>query len=252
MQVSESRLVSWNDIAEVYCNQRPTSPTAQVESPIILRMLGSLDRKQILDAGCGGGFYSFSLAEKGARVVGLDIAPSMISYAKAEQIRRGVSPSDLDFRLGDVTDLRGLGFEPETFDMILASYLLDNVENFVETLRELQYVLKEAGTLVVIVPHPVKSAACVDEDRIVIENWFAQREIYANWILGERHIKMKMFHRPTEDYSNSLIAAGFRLAEISAPKTPENVKPRNELDRTLFERRKRLPSSLIYKAIKES
>src|SRR5689334_9893005 len=56
-----------------------------------------------LDLATGTGDIAFALAERGARVVGLDITPRMIelAFAKAKE-RRGASP---DFLVGDMLAL---------------------------------------------------------------------------------------------------------------------------------------------------
>ena len=46
---------------------------------------------EILDLCCGAGFASFWMAERGARVTGLDFAPYMIAEAKVEAARRNLA-----------------------------------------------------------------------------------------------------------------------------------------------------------------
>ncbi len=50
--------------------------------PAILRILGLVKDKNILDVGCGDGLFTRMLAEKGASLVGYDMAPEMIEKAR--------------------------------------------------------------------------------------------------------------------------------------------------------------------------
>lgn len=69
--------------------------------------------RRVLDAGCGTGVMAVTLAERGARVVAVDVAPSMIRHA-----RRRTPPSlagRIDYRSADFLD-EGLG----RFDHVVA------------------------------------------------------------------------------------------------------------------------------------
>ena len=50
--------------------------------PVVEEALGDLNRKRILDIGCGDGLFARLLAERGASVVGYDRAPRRIAEAR--------------------------------------------------------------------------------------------------------------------------------------------------------------------------
>jgi SAM-dependent methyltransferase len=64
----------------------------------------------VLDAGCGTGEHALLLAERGHRVVGVDLAAEAIARAMAKAEARG---SEASFVVHDALDLAGLG---RTFD----------------------------------------------------------------------------------------------------------------------------------------
>lgn len=55
----------------------------------------------VLDAGCGTGSLAIALAKRGAGVVAIDIAPSLIDVARRRATREGVVDA-IEFRVGDM------------------------------------------------------------------------------------------------------------------------------------------------------
>jgi magnesium-protoporphyrin O-methyltransferase len=69
---------------------------------------------RLLDAGCGTGALSIEAARRGARVVAIDLSPTLVSVAR-ERMPPALDPSSIDFRSGDMLDAR-LG----RFDFVVA------------------------------------------------------------------------------------------------------------------------------------
>jgi len=62
----------------------------------------SLAGARALDVGCGGGLLSEALTRKGARVTGIDLAPSMVEVARLHAAEEGL---DVDYRAAAAEDL---------------------------------------------------------------------------------------------------------------------------------------------------
>lgn len=75
---------SWGNVAEWYDELVEGEGTYQkdVILPNILRLLDSKKDETILDLGCGQGFFAREFTKKGARVIGVDVAPELIALAK--------------------------------------------------------------------------------------------------------------------------------------------------------------------------
>ena len=58
---------------------------------------------RLLDAGCGTGALSIEAARRGARVVAVDLSPTLVSVAR-ERIPADLDSSALEFRSGDMLD----------------------------------------------------------------------------------------------------------------------------------------------------
>ncbi len=94
-----------------------------------------LSGKTLLDAGCGTGALSIEAAERGANVVGIDVAANLIDVAR-ERAAEVYTPGTVDFRVGDM-----VADAPERVDYIVAMdslihYDADDVLKVVERYTE--------------------------------------------------------------------------------------------------------------------
>jgi magnesium-protoporphyrin O-methyltransferase len=62
-----------------------------------------LSGKRLLDAGCGTGAFAVEAARRGARVVAVDVAPTLISLAR-QRLPADLSPGSVQFLAGDMLD----------------------------------------------------------------------------------------------------------------------------------------------------
>jgi magnesium-protoporphyrin O-methyltransferase len=62
-----------------------------------------LSGKRLLDAGCGTGALAVAAARRGAQVVAIDVAPTLIELAR-ERIPLDLAPGAVEFRVGDMLD----------------------------------------------------------------------------------------------------------------------------------------------------
>ena len=85
------------------------------------RSARSLDGLTILDVGCGGGVLSEPLARLGARVTGLDPAPTNVTVARLHAGQAGLT---VDYRGETVEAVAERG---ERFDLVLAMEVVEHV-----------------------------------------------------------------------------------------------------------------------------
>ena len=104
--------------------------------------------RDILDAGSGGGVFSFELAKRhrAARVLGVELMPDLVDRTN-EMVRRS-GQDNLRFIQGDVT---ALDFEQQ-FDLVVSVDNLEHVEDDVAAMACLFRALRPGGRLVNHVP----------------------------------------------------------------------------------------------------
>lgn len=104
-------------------------------------------RSRVLEAGCGVGAQTITLASNSplAQITSVDISAS--SIAQAEQKVQAAGLTNVAFQPGDIFNL---AFEPESFDHIFVCFVLEHLTQPVKALNCLSNFLKVGGTITVI------------------------------------------------------------------------------------------------------
>ena len=129
----------------------------------------------VLDVGCGPGRYAQALAEAGAsRVVGIDVAASMIELARSEAGRLGFA-SSCEFRTSGFLDFA----TDERFDIVVATGYYDYLDN---PLPHLKKMLKlSRGKVFATLPKRWEYRVPVRKARFLLERgyvrFYSRREI---------------------------------------------------------------------------
>ena len=103
---------------------------------------------RILDFGCGPGVLSMALAHDGYEVTGFDGSEGMIQAAKRESEGKGLS--GVSFQ---VTSAELFSPEPERFDAIVCSSVLEYIQDDNRLLDGFARALRPGGILLISVPH---------------------------------------------------------------------------------------------------
>jgi 2-polyprenyl-3-methyl-5-hydroxy-6-metoxy-1,4-benzoquinol methylase len=110
----------------------------------LVRMLGDVRGKRILDAGCGDGWLSIILAKRGALIQGFDISPSAIRYAEERAAAHDVSDR-CTFRTASAYELP---YGDAEFDGVIGSAILHHLGDKVRFAEELRRVMKPGAVAV--------------------------------------------------------------------------------------------------------
>jgi len=99
----------------------------------------------ILDVGCGNGIISKAVAEKGFKVVAIDVSEKTIEAA-----RRANAHPDVDYK---VMGAGVLGSEPGKYDGVICSEVLEHLHQPQQLLHTIYSSLRNDGVLIVTVPN---------------------------------------------------------------------------------------------------
>ena len=136
---------SSTDIAKLDVRAAFEAPTA-IENQYILRMLGPLQGKHILDVGAGLGESSVYFALKGARVTCTDLSPAMVETAARLAKRYNVAIKTV------VSPGETLAVPSNEFDIAYIANTIHHVTNKPALFQQLRRVLKPGGLFVSIDP----------------------------------------------------------------------------------------------------
>ncbi|MGI8708971.1 MAG: class I SAM-dependent methyltransferase [Actinomycetota bacterium] len=116
----------------------------------------------VLDVGCGLGRHTFEALRRGARVMSIDLDGAILkdvaAMAAALRLQGGLPSGTASWCTnGDVT---GLPLRGATFDVVIASEVLEHVSDDRGALTELARVTKPGGTIVCTVPRSWPERIC--------------------------------------------------------------------------------------------
>ena len=123
----------WTSKASAY--DQYFAPVADQAIGPILDRVGEIAGLDLLDICCGTGNLAAAAAERGARVTGVDFAPTMIEIARSKV-------PDARFEVGDAEALR---FPGGSFDVALCSFGLWHVAEPDKALADAARVIKSGG-----------------------------------------------------------------------------------------------------------
>ncbi len=136
----------WNLRAEGYS----ASNMDEIEDPTRIRWIKTIlkyapddgDRLNILDVGCGPGFFSILMSQCGHDVTGVDYSDDMVLHARenAAKLRQDIQFNRMDAQY--------LEFENRTFDLVISRNVMWCLEEPEKAYKEWLRVLKPGGRIV--------------------------------------------------------------------------------------------------------
>jgi 2-polyprenyl-6-hydroxyphenyl methylase / 3-demethylubiquinone-9 3-methyltransferase len=100
----------------------------------------SLVGKTVLDVGCGGGILSESMAQKGAKVTGIDLGEKALKVAQLHSLESGIA---VNYQLISVEELAEK--QPASFDVVTCLEMLEHVPNPASVIAACAKLVKPGG-----------------------------------------------------------------------------------------------------------
>lgn len=144
MECKERIKTYWTKRSDSFLDQR----REELHAPIVQRWKKELEEAfpegktwNVLDVGCGTGFFSILLSKMGHEVTGIDLTPEMIEKGRQLAAEENASCKLL------VMDAEQLDFDDESFDAVISRNLTWTLPNPEKAYAEWLRVLKKGGIL---------------------------------------------------------------------------------------------------------
>lgn len=204
-----------------------------LNTPAFLALLPPVAGLAGLDIGCGEGANTRALARRGARMTGIDVAPTFVRHAEEAE---AAEPLGVAYR---VADAAALPFADSSFSFATAFMSLMDMPNQPAALAEAHRVLAPGGFLQFSILHPcfvpprhrnVRDA----EGRVValeIGGYFEETDgEIETWMFstvppGERGaippFRVPRYHRTLSRWVEMVVGAGFLIEAMAEPRATE-------------------------------
>ncbi|MFV9712675.1 MULTISPECIES: class I SAM-dependent methyltransferase [unclassified Pantoea] len=185
---------------------------AAPEWPAIQRMLPDLSGKQVIDLGCGYGWFCRRAREAGAAgVVGIDLSEKMLSRARELTNDNGIC-----YQRGDLSQLT---LPSQAYDLVYSQLALHYLPDIAPLFTTLYEALQPGGWLVFTTEHPIYTSPLrqgwlTDDEgqrSWAVNNYQNEGKRVSNW-LADGVVK---YHRTLGTTLNALMSAGFTLRQVN-------------------------------------
>ncbi len=206
-----------------------------LNTPAFLAMLPPVAGLTGLDVGCGEGSNTRKLAERGARMTGIDIAPTFVRHAREAEKE---DPRGIHYLEADAL---ALPFADARFDFATAFMSLMDMPDQQRALSEIHRVLRPDGFLQFSILHPCfvppTRRNVRDEEGAVraveVADYFEEMDgRVETWIFSDipkeererlEPFNVPRFHRTLSSWVSMLGGAGFVIRQLAEPRASEEA-----------------------------
>lgn len=214
----------YNKISGKYQDNRNKASNDITELPAVLRLLGNLENKMILDMGCGLGKHAKEFIKRGGIVTGYDASEKMVKLTKKYCRGKGTF-----FRATH----ESVSFEPNSLDVINASYTIGYSNKLDAIFKKTHTWLKPGGIFIFSIPHFLWLLPRVEKMDYSKPH---KIQIY----MKSYDIEVFNHYHQLDDYIQLINKNNFKLLNLVEPTVPHRYKG-------LSEEKYRIPSSFVFK-----
>ncbi len=212
--MSESTSQFYNRSASDWVRSEPLLLSDFTARPFLLDLCEPIAGKDILDLGCGEGYVTRQLKQRGAaRLEGVDISEQMIERACMSE---RAEPLGIRYQVGNAVDLSC--FPDRIFDLVVAVFLFNylTTAEMILAMQEVMRMLRPSGHFVFAVPHPFLMFVRAEEPPFYFQRGDAGYFSGCDHLF-EGHIRrrdgidvpVRCVHKTFEVYFRALAVAGF-------------------------------------------
>jgi ubiquinone/menaquinone biosynthesis C-methylase UbiE len=237
----------WNDRAEEWDRyhgaQGEQDPNRVYQSdPVLWEMLKDVNHLTVLDVGCGEGYLSRKLVQRGAFVIAIDISDKLIDIA-----RKKSSLLNIDYRVEDSAEMKTV--PSESIDRITCNYVLMDTPRLDDTVKEFYRVLKPGGEVVAIFSHPCFPMETIQKVPNLAISYGWKLPYFIEHVMklpkwSKFSSGFTIFHRPLSTYWKAFRNAGFEVVDFQEPYLSEEA--RKKVSQELLEKFSSMPHSVAF------
>jgi len=207
--------------AEQYQQAKEHPWRSRIESHSLMKLVGDLHGKRVVDGACGEGHFTRRLREAGAtEVVGFDISERMIELAQSQEAEQ---PLGIQYRVADARDVGA----QQDFDLVASAWLLvyaHNREELAQMCRGLASWLRPGGRFVTFTTNPglYHFQPRADYRQYGFEIGLADKVREGAPILwripvGDETLDIENYYLPLSAYESAFRDAGFEQFTVHLP-----------------------------------
>lgn len=195
----------------------------ELHGPALLAECLPVDGLDTLDLGCGQGWFSRQLAERGARVTGIDWSEKQIEHARRHEAE---APRGIRYEVLDATHL-DRRFAAGSFDVITACMSIMDMTEPGKVLAAARGVLRPGGRIVMSVPNPVTDSTYRQWERdadgnklsLKIDRYFEAATCLMEWNMRRlpRPFRTVQYRHTLEAWSRMIEDAGLFIDRLREP-----------------------------------
>jgi SAM-dependent methyltransferase len=207
MKTADSPSNPWDAAAEAYSQYVARREETDLQQDALLSrmldLLGDVEGREVLDAGCGEGFLARVLAARGAHVTGIDVSARLIALARAK------NPHDaIAYHVADLS--QPLPAFVNRFDGIGSHLALNDITDHRGFASTLASVAKPGARVVLALYSPYSSVV-----RGHVADYFAKGALGRYRTFAEQGIHAHYSHRTLEGYLDAFLSVGLQLAKFA-------------------------------------
>jgi len=155
---------TYDKLAKFYFERRKNRKrfdyNRDIDVPALIKIIGSVKGKTILDIGCGFGDHAVKLSKQNyKKFIGFDISGELIKLASEQRIPKAT------FEVGDMG--KKLKYDNSYFDVVISGLAIHYNKNINFLFKEVNRVLKRGGHFCFSTGNPIYNLINISKDHLI-------------------------------------------------------------------------------------
>jgi len=133
----------WSKFANTFNEDQTYIVGEAIQQAVMERLSGESDLGELIELGCGAGFYTKVLAANASHVIATDLSDEMLAMARTQL-------KDLQNVTVEKADCKKTDFPDGKFSSVFMANLVHVIENPSIALQESYRILKDGGLLLIV------------------------------------------------------------------------------------------------------